>query len=186
MYIAIDTETGGLGDEVSLLTLYLGVLDPWFNLVGELDLCVKPNDGLYHIQPQSLTISKIDLVAHDAVAITYDQAATKIYEFLNSMNPGGKMKLIPIGHNVAFDIRLICQKTLSKKSWDKFVGYRCLDTGTISRFLMEANIMPLQNASLGDLASYFGVTFDAHTAKGDALASMEVMKHMIRLARKDD
>jgi DNA polymerase III epsilon subunit-like protein len=185
MYIALNTETGGLGDEVSLLTLYLGVLDQHFNLMAELDLCVKPNDGLYHIQPQALTVNKIDLVAHEKVAITYDQAASKIYEFLNSINPGGKLKLIPIGHNVAFDIRFLCEKTLSKKSWDKFVGYRCLDSGTISRFLMEANLLPYQNASLGDLASYFGITFDAHTAKGDALASMEVMKKMIDLAKKD-
>jgi len=185
MYIAIDTETGGLGDEVSLLTLYLGVLDQHFKLIAELDLCVKPNDGLYHIQPHALTINNIDLVAHDKVAITYDQAATKIYEFLNKVNNGGAIKLIPIGHNVAFDIRFLCQKTLSKKTWDKFVGYRCLDTGTIGRFMMEANLMPMQNASLGDIASYFGVTFQAHTAKGDALASMEVMKKMIDLARKD-
>jgi len=185
MYIALDTETGGLGDEVSLLTLYLGVFDENFNLMGELDLCVKPNDGLYHIQAQALAINNIDLVAHDKVAITYDKAATEIYNFLQSVNPSGAIKLIPIGHNVAFDIRFLCQKTLTKKNWDKFVGYRCLDTGTISMFMMKANLMPMQKASLGDIAAHFGVTFKAHTAKGDALASVEIMKKMILLAKKD-
>jgi len=184
VYLTIDTETGGIGDDISLLTLYMGFLDENFILKKELDLCVKPDDGVYKVNAQGLSINQIDLIEHDKVAITYGQAATVIYDFLNSINPSGKTKLIPIGHNVAFDIRFICQKTLSKKSWDKYVGYRCLDTGTISAFLISAKILPMQNASLETLASYFNIKFNAHTAKGDALATAQVLVKMLELVSK--
>ena len=36
-YIAVDTETGGIGSDVSLLTAYIAVLDKQMNIIDELD-----------------------------------------------------------------------------------------------------------------------------------------------------
>lgn len=43
-YLFLDTETGGLGLDKSLLTLYMEVTDEKFNSVGFFDLLLKPDD----------------------------------------------------------------------------------------------------------------------------------------------
>ena len=179
-YIALDVESGGIDPSFSLLTFYLAILDEHLDVMHELDLKVKPDDGVYIIAGEALRVNGINLAVHDLEAITYKEAGTQIYDFLHRVNPGGKFKLIPVGHNVAFDIKFLCTHTLSKKSWDKFVGYRTLDTGTISMFLMKTGKIPEMNASLGSLAKYCGIEFEAHTARGDTLATVGVMKEFLK------
>lgn len=87
-YLVLDTETGGIGPEVSLLSAYFRVLDENLNLLDELELFLKPNDGLYKVTAEALGINKIDLVEHEKKAITYREGGTKLFDFLqrNSMN----------------------------------------------------------------------------------------------------
>lgn len=184
MYLTIDVETGGIGKDKSLLTAYFGMLDENFKLVDGLLLHTKPNDGIYAITAEALTINGIDLIAHDKMAMTETQAAPVLYEWLKKHSNSGAIKLIPVGHNVHFDIDFIVSKLINKKTWDKFVTYRTLDTGTVGLFLMKAGLIPEISASLGSLAKHFGVEFKAHTADGDALATAECMKRMLDLARK--
>ena len=178
-YIALDVESCGLDISKSLLSVYLVILDENLNPIDELDLLTKPNDGVYHLTAEALGVNGINIVEHDKVAITADYAGTKIYDFLNKNNPNGKVKLIPVGHNVTFDIEFVCAHTLAKKSWSKFCGYRCLDTGTISQFLIARGELPQMSASLGTIAAHFGIEFAAHTAKGDTLATVAVLKKML-------
>lgn len=183
-YIVLDTETGGIPEETSLLTAYFGVFDEYFELRDELDLKIKPDSGMYVVEAGGLRVNGIDLIAHDAEADTQKEAASQIYDFL-FRNRIESDKLIPVGHNVHFDIEKVVKNTLTKKSWENFVGYRKIDTATIARFLMDAGHMPKHlNASLGTLCEYFGIQFAAHTAKGDALATMEVYRQMRQLAEK--
>lgn len=178
-FIGLDVESGGLDTSKSLLTAYLVILDKDMNIVDELDLRIKPNDGIYHLAAEAMAVNGIDIIKHDAESITASDAATSIYNFLEKNNPKGMVKLIPIGHNVVFDIEFICAHTLSKKSWQKYCSYRTLDTGTISQFLIERGELPDMKASLGTLAAHFGIEFVAHTAKGDTLACVEVMKRFL-------
>lgn len=184
MYLTMDVETGGIGKDKSLLTAYFGLLDESFKLVDFLLLHVKPNDGIYSITAEALSINGIDLINHDKTALTENQAAPVLYEWLKKSSKDGSTKLIPIGHNVYFDIDFVVLKLINKKTWDKFVTYRTLDTGTVGLFLMKAGLIPEISASLGSLAKHFGVEFKAHTADGDALATAECMKRMLDLARK--
>jgi len=186
-YVAMDCETGGIGDDKCLLTVYFAILDKNLNVLDELDLKVKPNDGIYAVTAKALEINKINLVEHDIAAITYEAASSAIFTFLEKNNPGGRNKLTPLGHNVAFDVRFVCQKTLSKKSWDKYCSYRTLDTGTISQFLMATGYLPAtMKASLGALADHFGIKFDSHTAKGDTLACRDVLRAMMEKLPPND
>lgn len=183
MYIALDTETGGLGSSVSLLSVYFVILDEDFNLIDELDLLTKPDDGIFHVEGQALGINKIDLAKHHLEAITYKQAATKIYNLLAANK--GDQHLIPIGHNVTFDIQKVCNNTLNKKSWDCFVGYRKLDTGDMAIDRIITGHLPKDlNAGLGSLAKHFNIEFEAHTAKGDTWATVKVCKAMLDLTKK--
>jgi DNA polymerase III epsilon subunit-like protein len=183
-YLAFDTETGGIDLHFSLLSAYFAALDEDFNLVAELDLKTKPDDGIYVVSAGGMKVNKIDLVAHDEKAVTYKQAATAIYDFVKLHSQQGKNKLIPIGHNVHFDIDQILDKTLTKKNWEIYVGYRKMDTGGTSLYLMDAGIIPQMSASLETLATYFNApVFEAHTAKGDTHATIHVMKEMIRIGR---
>lgn len=185
MYITLDTETGGIGKEVSLLSAYFGILDVNFELIDGLELFVKPDNEIYQIQSEALEINKIDLVAHDKKAVTEKDAGQLLFKFLKHYSGDGKEKLKPIGHNVVFDIEKICDKILSKNSWNHHCTYRVRDTGTIGAYLMDIGKIPmLEKGSLSSYCKHFGVELsNAHDARSDALACAQVYKKMVELLK---
>lgn len=182
VYVTMDLETGGIGIETSLLTGYFGFLDADLNLIGDLDLKVKPNEGKpYVVQAQGMSVNGIDLIEHDKVAITESDAGGQLMLALKKYSNNGKIKLIPIGHNVQFDIIHIYEHLLSKKHFDQFVSYRKLDTGTIAQFFKLCGfIAPDKTGSLEYLADLFGVKFKdrAHTAESDAMMCVAILLKM--------
>jgi len=182
-YIAIDNETGGLGD-VSLLTSYFAVLDSDLRIMDDLYLYLKPADGVYRIEPQALEINGIKLSAHDAMAETSSTAGQKLFKFLKHYSNDGADKLIPLGHNVTFDVLGIHDNLLNRNTFEKFTSYRKLDTAIIAQFLKLAGKLPDEvSGSLGSLASHFEIPNDqAHDAKADVLVTIEVLKSMLKLA----
>ncbi len=182
VYVTLDLETGGIGTECSLLTAYFGFLDENLNLLGDLSLNVKPNNGApYVVQAQGLSVNGINLIEHDKIAITESEAGGKLMLALKQFSQNGKIKLIPIGHNVQFDIIFIYEHLLSKKHFDQFVSYRKLDTGTIAQFFKLCGfIAPDKTGSLEYLADLFGVKFKdrAHTAESDAMMCVEILLKM--------
>lgn len=185
-FLAFDVETGGIGKDKSLLTAYFSVLDDSLTVLDNLFLEVRPNDGIYHLTAEALTINKIDVVAHDKAAVTEKEAGTRLFNFLKAhvgkTQEGKPDRLVPIGHNVHFDIDFITSKLLNKHSWDQFVGYRCVDTGGLSQVLIIAGLLPMgTKAGLGELAKHYEIPFSAaHTAKGDVDMTIDVLRCMIR------
>lgn len=184
-YIAYDTETGGIPDETSLLTAYFAILNKDFQLMSELDIAIKPDNDLYVVNAQGLGVNKINLVEHDKIALSQKEAASAIYDFLYRANPA-KLKLIPIGHNVHYDTSKIIKNTLSKKSWDNFVGYRQLDTGTVALACQAVGLLgPDVTAGLESMCRHFNVINKGpHTAKGDTWATVEVLIHLLNLMKR--
>lgn len=181
-YIALDTETGGTTPECSLLSVYLQVLDDKLQPLGELDLFIKPNDDLYKCTAEALGVNHINLIEHDKIAVTEGKASQMLYAFLQEHNPKGVDKLIPIGHNVAFDIKRV-QRDLMK-SWDTFVSYRKLDTGSIAQFMKVKGLLPESvSGSLGSLMTYFNIPVQGvlHTAKSDTLGTVDVLRALLKL-----
>lgn len=185
-YLAVDTETGGIGPEVSLLTAYLAVLDENFEFLGDLDLAIKPDNDIYHVTAEALKINKIDLVKHQETAITSGKAGELLREFLISWTTNGATKLIPLGHNVAFDMEKIYQNILNKKEAQKYVSYRTLDTGSTGRFLITAGLIPESvTGSLGSYVKHLGVPQrESHTARGDVEMTVDVMRAMMKLVKR--
>lgn len=181
MYIGLDCETGGLGDDVSLLEVFFGIYDEKLNLQDELLLYLKPDDGLYKIQAQALEINKINLVEHDKYAHPYKDAKSVLYNFLSKHSQNGKVKLVPIGHNVNGDIRWVCNHIISRNSWEYHCSYRLLDTGVIGQFMKLSGLLPESvSGGLGTLAEYYGLSFtgEQHTAKADVDMTVRVLRQM--------
>lgn len=184
LYLPMDNETGGLADNVSLLSTYLEVVDEQFNVLDSLELYVKPNDGVYLCEAGGLKVNKIDLVKHDEIAITYSEAGQKLFKFLQKNSQDGKIKLIPVGKNVQFDVNGLQKHLLGKKTMDKFVSYRIIDiTGLAMALQIKGKLPPDLGLSLGHLAEYFGVynlvTGQAHEAKYDTQVTMLVYKKLL-------
>lgn len=179
-YLSFDVEAGGTEIEHSLLSAYFVVIDEDLKTVyGELDLLVKPDNGNYVMTAQALEVNKINIIEHDKVAITESKAGTLLYNFLKTHAPDGKLKLTPLGHNIAFDVEFI-KKHLLNKSFNQFVAYRMLDTSSIIQLMKLRGSVPRDLAgSLSEIATYFGVsTVDniAHTARGDTWMVIEILR----------
>lgn len=181
-YLACDVESGGVDSKKqSILTAYLAVLDSNFNIIDELELAVKPNDGNYVVTAEAMNINKINLIEHDAKAITESEAGGKLRDFLIQNNKDGADKLIPVGHNVKFDIIFMGDKLLNIRTIEKYVSYRYLDTGVLAQALKAIGKIPESvSGSLGSLVSHYKINpGEFHTARGDTLMTIEVLKRML-------
>lgn len=187
--LGIDTETGGLGDYVSLLTVGLVVYDHNFTELDSLELLIKPDDGEYIVTAEALKINGIDLVKHEEAAKTRKELKTELYEFLKKHSNDGADKLIPFGWNVEFDIKRVAndshsESIISKKAWLKQVSYRCIDGAGLFMAEKLKGTVPLDaKGSLGSVVEYYGLQFpgEAHTALADVRASAMVIKKILEI-----
>lgn len=184
LYLPMDNESGGLLDDVSLLSTYMEVVDEQHNVIDSLELYVKPNDGLYKVEAQGLEINKINLVEHDKIAITYSEAGQILFKFLKKNSQDGAIKLIPVGKNVAGDVKWLQQHLLGKKAMDKFVSYRVLDiTGIAMALQIKGKLPPYIGLSLTSLVNHFSIIIPGalHEAKYDTQATMAVWVKLLEL-----
>lgn len=187
--IGFDTETGGVTTESSILTAYFElyqIIDKQFRLHDSLDLKIKPDNGIYRVTAQSLEINKINLIEHDKVAIKQSIAGQMLYKKLEEWSIiANKQKLVPLGHNIHFDIKQVTTNLISIGSWENFVSYRVLDTSIIAQFYRLCGKLPDDmSCSLGHLAGYFKVPYtgEQHEAKTDVEITVGVFKNLMRIA----
>lgn len=187
IYYATDIETGGISKDTSLLTCYSAILDSQLNIIDDLYLYVKPDDNKYVVEGQGMKINGINLAEHDAKALTYKQAGTEFYKFLQKNK--GENVLKPLGHNIRFDLEKLANTIISHNSLWQFISYRTLDTGTIAGFAAELGLLPKElNAGLASLAEYFGVgkqTEFNHDARHDVMLTIGVYKGLLKLFKKN-
>jgi len=185
IYLALDCETGGLDSTCSLLTIYLSVLDKNLNEVDSLYLFLKENnDAPYLVEAGGLHVNKINIIEHDKIAMPYSKGGQLLREFIKTHSLNGTEKLIPLGHNVHFDIDCIYRKLLNKGNFEQFVSYRVFDTQVYARGLQMKGALPMDmSIALGNLIKFFNVKVHGlqHEAKYDTLATVEVAKHLLKL-----
>ena len=187
-YLAIDTETGSLDPKKgSLLTLYAVVLDDNFNAVAELDLKIK-NDKYepYQVTGEALKINGINLAEHhaDNRNCTKGLAALQLNDMINKYSEGGNNKLVPLGHNVGFDIGFINEHLVPKDIWNRYVDYHVMDTSIVAGYLKAKGIIPKEvKMNLGSLAKHFGINTDKgllHSAKWDTVVMVSLYQAMLK------
>jgi DNA polymerase III epsilon subunit-like protein len=183
----MDSETGGLNPKDSdILTLFMAVVDEDFKLLDELDLKLKPNDRLPIADAGALAVNKIDIERHmaDPATVTYAEARLKIIEFTKKyLKKRGKYSnLSVLGQNVLFDLNFIWEYIIPKNEWEQIFSYNTEDTKTASLFLKRCGWLPPSIGTLGSLVEYFNIPKrEAHEAKGDVHATIDVYKKLIDL-----
>lgn len=179
LYLPLDCESGGFPEGVALLSTHMAICDVNFNIIDELELFTKPNDGHYLVSAEALSVNKINLIEHDKIAITYSEAGQRLRNWLWKYTDNGKNKPQPVGKNVGGDVKWITDNLLGVKTWNMFVSYRHYDITSIITYLKRKGRLP-QDApeSLSGIAKYLGVEAEWHTARGDNLAGIEVVKKL--------
>lgn len=187
--MVFDCETGGLpAKNPSLLTLYGVLLDERLKVISKIDLKIKPNDGVYRIEPRALDINGINLKEHDEQAIVETEAADLFKNFICKYNINNKV--VPVGHNVSFDV-VFAQRLLNDSDfWRQKFTKRVIDTATIAGFFYLSGIFPDQNdldCSLKGLAERFDFPYEgAHEAKFDVNLTIKVLKKFLELAKNKE
>lgn len=183
----MDCEMGGRELKYSLLTAYFMVTDDKFNVLGELNLVVKPDDGDYIVSGQGMSVNKINLQEHDKRAMPYKQAKPLLFNFLKTHSNG--KHLTPVGHGVKGDIDHVLKNLISAGSWEQFCSYHYIDTSVILQYLRAIGKMPLDtDGSVTALTGYFGVYELGeprwHDADFDTKMTMKVFQKMIELGKE--
>lgn len=183
MYVFIDTETGGLTPDYSLLTLAAAVTDEDFNIRDI--VCFGIHGPTYCVTKEAMEVNQINLVDHAKSALSSTAAAARLREFLiNGAALTGRKKLIPAGHNVAFDLRFIHAQLIDEVSWNEYCTYPALDTVAIARFFVAAKRIT-GSCSLPAMRKLFQIeTGSAHNAESDMLASIELAKKFVQMANQ--
>lgn len=181
MFLFIDTETGGLSPEYSLLTVAAAVTDQDFNILNMLTFSLRPAES-YAVSPEAMRINKIDLAKHAEEAIYADSAQLKFEQLLSDgLTLTGRRRLIPAGHNVSFDLGFLYAQLMPEATFRKYCTYPALDTAVIARFLSHLNLIDCA-CNLVALRERFAIhSGTAHNAANDVLATIELAKIFTKL-----
>lgn len=185
----LDVETGGttIGKH-ALLTLYICILSDEMQIMDELDIKLKPEDGRLvlgeNVEQEALDVNGIDLDEHlaDPMTMTYSVGKRMFLEFCKR-NMSGKRSLRPAGHNImSFDVPMIMTALgITQEEWDMIFHYRVVDTMPIMTTLQIAGWLPEELGGQESLVKYYGVpTLKAHVAKNDTIMWVGVFSAMVR------
>jgi DNA polymerase III epsilon subunit-like protein len=187
-YIAFDFETGGIDPSKNpILTGYFAALDKNLNILGDLELKIRPEAPFDLIEEDAMKVNGIDLEKHntDPETISRVEASAKLKSFLKEFKGISKSKPRPLGHNVAFDINFTRQ-LLTQKEWESSVHYGIACTSVLTNILKDIGILPETVGNLGSLVRYFNIQErKAHTAKDDVLMMIEVYDKMIQMLKRN-
>lgn len=183
-YFLLDCETGGMPEKnASLLTMEGTLLNSNLEALDSISLKVKPGDGVFRIEPRAMEVNKINLSLHEKEAISESEAAEVLINFITRNNMG-LSKIIPVGHNVAFDVSFM-KKLVGTRNWKKMFSKKVIDTASIAEFLCLTGLLPSSeevDCSLGGLATRFGHSYEgAHDARFDADLTLKILKNLIAI-----
>ena len=176
MFVFIDTETGGLSPDYSLLTVAAATTDQDYNIIDMLTFNLRP-PAQYIVSPEALQINKIDLAKHAEDSIYADSAGLKFEKLLaEALAITGKRRLIPAGHTVNFDLRFVYAQLMPEDKFRQYCTYPALDTASVARFFASSGVIP-GPCNLVALRRHFNIESGAaHNAENDVLATIQLAK----------
>ena len=187
-YLFMDCEMGGRELKYSLLTVYFRVTDSKFNKLGDLYLEVKPDDGVYVVSGQGMSVNKIDLAAHDKRAIAYKDAKSILFKFLSDLSKKVGGRFTPVGHGIKGDIEHVLARLISVGSWEQFTTYHYIDTSVVLQYLRACGKMDEDcDGSVTALADWFGIKVEGadHDCRVDTMKTLGIFEEFIRIGRDE-
>jgi len=189
--LCFDLETSGLvATKHSILTAYFCIIDDNFNVIDELDIKLKPDDGVLqlglNVDQQALDVNGINIDKHlaDPNTLPYTEAKKAIVAFWKKHHTGGRWPTLrPCGHNIPFDLNFLAGQLGFDEDERKKLGvhYQVLDTQPICNHKKEIGAWPEKIARLGDIVDFLGVKKRAaHNAKEDTLMWIDCYKEIVR------
>jgi DNA polymerase III alpha subunit (gram-positive type) len=177
-YIAFDCETTGLNDNCNLLTVSFIVLDTDLNEIETLNISLKQNNG-YYVYPEAMAVNKINLIKHHSKSIDLIDARKVLHTFLRKHKL--QYNLIPIGHNIQFDIKFIKKSgLLTEAEYASFISYNSIDTVCVAQFLKLSGVLhEKQSISLVNLCANAQIKRQEnleHSAEYDTRMTIKLLK----------
>ena len=185
MYLALDTEDGGIGDDLSILTLGMVFLNDQLEKVEEVHLKLIPDNKIYHVTASGMSVNKIDLVQLEKEGISYRDAGTKIYKLL-SLYYTKSSRITVVGKGIHGDLSKIWKHLIRRDSWETFCAYSPIEISSVVKFLVVIGKLPHDMPdSLEGMGEYFGLdTSEIHDALFDARLTAQVWIQLIYLMRQ--
>lgn len=180
-YIAFDCETSGISETSNLLTISFVILDKDLIQKDSLNISLKQTSG-YNIYPEALQINRIDIIKHHQSSTDLQTSRKILLDFLNKNK--GTYNLIPIGHNITFDIRFIKSSgLLTDREYGNFISCNPIDTLVVAQFLkMCGKLNQKQSLSLINLCNHFKLDScknSEHTSEYDIKMTIKLL-HCLR------
>ncbi len=186
-YLSVDTETGGIGLDKSLLSATFICVDDEFiqgnNKFSDLlDLTLRPKDEIFTVTPEALRINRIDISKITKEnTLTYEEGGTLLFRWLQEQSLDGKEKLVPLGKNIYFDLTHIWNNLIRRATWEHFCSYRLIDLSGITELYRLQGKLPFDiSGSLKSLADHYKIEYDQHTARGDSWCNIRVFSKMVQ------
>lgn len=192
---AIDVETTGVDSYFDTIwQIAIVPLDFEFNPMRHIQpfyLIIQP-ENIDHINYDSETMQKLKPKIRNAVVNGYtpDGAIGLFYQWFDNLKMpvnkfGNLKKLMPLGHNYAFDKAFI-SKWLSAETYDQFFDYHFRDTMQSALLMNDiaasrGNKVPFSKVTLSWLCKELNVeNADAHDALHDCVATAQVYQRLVQ------
>jgi len=193
-YLVIDTELTGLHPrENGLIEIGICALDRNLKIIDSWHSDVCPTDG-YKIDPVSLRISGFT-IERIKKGISYKEMCEKFIDFLHknfTKKPIVVAQFYPMDYSFLEDV--FTQTGYADILAKEILGNRFIDTKAISLAInlkaeLENKPIPFVSTSLsypGGLKDTLNVVgYESHTAIGDVLATIEVLKKLLEYIKVD-
>mgnify|MGYP001556055642 CR=1 FL=1 len=187
MYLFVDTETGGLTTQHSLLTASLICVDKNFDIIprksGEHGLHLKIQHDDYVLTAGALTVNNISIAEHHKEGLSLQAAKSALLYFLDEMlSISACKRFVPAGHNVSFDVKFLQHYLLTDAEWNKYFTYPALDTAAAARWLHTAGRHP-GGYALSRLRDSYAphMRGQLHDAETDNLTALEIAKKFAQM-----
>lgn len=178
--IYIDTETTGFDPKKHGLTEVGAIVVENYIEVDHINLYI--NATTYSVEKE-ITKEAIDLCGKNLCdLVSYPHQSTSFGSFMAWCREHSKNEKIQlVGYNIDFDIKFI--KAWFKENDEDFYNifsHRTLDVLDLVRHLHHACVLRTKDGKLATLCEHFDIPIEAHTAKGDARATMLLHRELLR------
>lgn len=151
-FLVVSTKTGGLNaDKNSLLKLSI-------TFVKNGEVVVKKNwnvkNNIYHISPDFLKTSKINLIEHNENSIEAKDIKTNLINMITKIYLNCNKPTV-MGYNIDFDLSFIYKNICPKEELKQYILNTNVDIASIARFMIDIDKLPMKEPSLHKLVEYF-------------------------------